>query len=52
MAKRKRNAHHEPTVAPGMDTHDPLEEKATEEEIDKGDYTSVTRLFADRTPAD
>ncbi|WP_219839286.1 hypothetical protein [Paenibacillus sp. R14(2021)] len=39
----------EPTIAPGMNTHDPLEKKATEEEIEKGDYTSVTRLFLDRT---
>lgn len=40
----------EPVIAPGMNTHDELEEKATEEEIAKGDYTSVTRLFLDRTP--
>ncbi len=52
MANRKRNAKHEPTVAPGMDTHDPLEKKANEQEIEKGDYTSVTRLFLDRTPDD
>ncbi|MBP1967136.1 hypothetical protein [Paenibacillus aceris] len=42
----------EPTIAPGMNTHDPLEEKATEEEIEKGDATSVTRLYLDRTPED
>lgn len=42
----------EPTIAPGMNTHDPLEEKATDEEIEKGDTTSVTRLYLDRTPED
>ncbi|WP_187273910.1 hypothetical protein [Paenibacillus sp. N3.4] len=42
----------EPTIAPGMNTHDPLEEKATEEEIEKDESTSVTRLYLDRTPED
>lgn len=42
----------EPTMAPGMNTSDPLEEKASEEDIRKGDYTEVTRLFLDRTPED
>ncbi|MBO7747036.1 hypothetical protein I8J29_22800 [Paenibacillus sp. MWE-103] len=42
----------EPKFAPGMNTHDPLEKKATEEEIEKGDSTSVTRLYLDRTPED
>ncbi|WP_169507489.1 hypothetical protein [Paenibacillus harenae] len=42
----------EPTVAPGMNTHDEIEEKATEKEIQEGDSTSVTRLFLDRTPED
>ncbi|MDF2958407.1 MAG: hypothetical protein K0S39_142 [Paenibacillus sp.] len=43
---------HEPTVAPGMNTHDPLEEKATSEEVEEGESTSVTRLYVDRTPED
>jgi len=43
---------HEPTIAPGMNTHDPLEEKATEEEVSRNDSTSVTRLYVDRTPED
>ncbi|MED4604172.1 hypothetical protein P9314_26445 [Paenibacillus validus] len=43
---------HEPTVAPGMNTHDPLEEKATEQEVRQGESTPVTRLFVDRTPDD
>jgi len=42
----------EPTIAPGMNTHDPLEEKATGEEIEEGESTSVTRLFVDRTLGD
>lgn len=41
-----------PTIAPGMNTSDELEEKATEEEIQQGHTTSVTRLFVDRTPED
>ena len=44
--------HHEPSIAPGMNMHDVLEEKATEEEKEKGESTSVTRLFIDRTPND
>lgn len=52
MADHKRPSADEPTVAPGMNTHDQLEEKATAEEVQKGDYTSVTRLFLDRTPED
>lgn len=43
---------HEPTIAPGMNTHDPLEEEATDREVRQGDSTSVTRLFVDRTPED
>ncbi|MCI3919563.1 hypothetical protein MO973_04870 [Paenibacillus sp. TRM 82003] len=41
-----------PTVAPGMNTHDALEKKATEEDIRRDDATPVTRLFLDRTPED
>jgi hypothetical protein len=37
-----------PTVAPGMNTHDLLEEKASA----GAPSTSVTRLFLDRTPND
>ncbi|MFS0917742.1 hypothetical protein [Brevibacillus sp. 179-C 1.1 NHS] len=50
MEKKRDSAEHEPTVAPSMYGHDPLEEKATDEEVEKGDYTRVTRLFLDRTP--
>jgi hypothetical protein len=40
----------EPTIAPGMNMHDRLEEKPTEKEIEEHDTTSVTRLYLDRTP--
>lgn len=52
QASEEQAQPHEPTVAPGMNTHDPLEEKATEENIREGESTSVTRLFLDRTPED
>jgi len=42
----------EPTVAPGMNTSDALEEKATEHEVEQGQSTEVTRLYLDRTPED
>jgi len=41
---------HEPTIAPSIDTHNTLEEEASEEEIEAGNSTEVTRLFLDRTP--
>jgi hypothetical protein len=41
---------HEPNIAPGMSDHQELEEKAAEEEINEGDFTSVTQLYLDRTP--
>jgi hypothetical protein len=43
---------HEPTIAPGMNMHDQLEEKPTDKEKEEGDTTSVTRLYLDRTPED
>ncbi|MDQ0900329.1 MULTISPECIES: hypothetical protein [unclassified Paenibacillus] len=52
MKDKSQSNHNEPTIAPGMNTHDPLEKKATEEDIEKGDVTSVTRLYLDRTPED
>ncbi|USG63933.1 hypothetical protein NDK47_17435 [Brevibacillus ruminantium] len=52
MQKDKSQKHEEPSVAPGMNMHDPIEEKAAPEEIKEGDFTSVTRLFLDRTPDD
>ncbi|WP_167746989.1 hypothetical protein [Cohnella luojiensis] len=42
----------EPTIAPGMDTHNALEAEATEIEKESGDTTEVTHLYLDRTPED
>lgn len=50
--KEETRQPYEPTIAPGMNTHDPLEEKATEEEVRCGDATPVSRLYLDRTPED
>jgi hypothetical protein len=38
----------QPTLAPGMEM-DELDQPATDKEIARNDYTSVTRLFIDRT---
>jgi hypothetical protein len=46
------NENEEPTLSAAMNTHDELEEKATDEEKAKGDSTKVTKLFLDRTPED
>ncbi|MFK7692594.1 hypothetical protein [Paenibacillus sp. HJGM_3] len=46
------NKHEEPTIAPGMNMHDELEEKASEEEVQRGESTSVTRLYVDLTQED
>lgn len=46
----KRNDEEEPTVAPGMDSPEMLREEATEEEVERGDYTEVTQFIIDRTP--
>lgn len=40
-----------PSFAPGMEL-DNLKEKATPEEIERGDSTSVTNLILDRTGDD
>lgn len=52
MTAEQRNDGREPSVAPGMNTHDVLEEKASERDIEQGEYTEVTRLYVDRTPED
>lgn len=51
MRKEKRNHEDEPEFAPGLE-QDSLKENATEEEIDKGDFTPVTSLILDRTGDD
>lgn len=54
MVKRGKEARrkHEPSIAPGMSTHDPLEEEASATEVQAGESTPVTRLYWDRTPRD
>lgn len=43
------NNEKEPTVAPGIDTHNTLEAEATEEDKENENTTEVTRLYIDRT---
>ncbi|WML44779.1 hypothetical protein [Neobacillus sp. PS3-40] len=47
MSKRKGFRKNEPTIAPGMDDQEELEQKASEKEIEKGEFTSVTTLSFD-----
>jgi hypothetical protein len=47
MVKGKGKRKQEPTVAPGMDDREELEQKPTEEEMKRGDYTEVTALSWD-----
>lgn len=44
MMKKRRE---DPTVAPGMDDHEELNQDASNEEIKKDDYTEVTTLSYD-----
>lgn len=37
----------EPTLAPGIDEEEELNQEATEEDIEEGDYTQVTRVILD-----
>ncbi len=44
----KKNKHiKESKIAPGIDDQEELNKDATEEEIEKGDYTEVTTLSYD-----
>jgi hypothetical protein len=43
----KKEKHNEPTIANGMDDQEELEQKASKEEIAKGDYTKVVTLSFD-----
>jgi hypothetical protein len=36
-----------PTIAPGMDDQEELEQSASDTEVEKGEYTSVTTLSLD-----
>lgn len=44
---RKRRKKNDPTIAPGMDDHEELNQNASDKEIQKGEYTRVTRLSYD-----
>ncbi|WP_449539795.1 hypothetical protein [Ferdinandcohnia sp. Marseille-Q9671] len=46
MKKREKN-NEEPTIAVGMDTEGDLQQDATMEEVESGDYTNVTTLSLD-----
>lgn len=48
---KKQKKQSGPNFAPGMEL-DNLKEKATPEEIERGDSTSVTNLILDRTGDD
>jgi hypothetical protein len=45
--KRNKKEHDFPTVAPGMDDDEELNEKATKEEMARGEYTKVVTLSFD-----
>ncbi|MBS4208910.1 hypothetical protein [Bacillus sp. FJAT-50079] len=45
--RKKHFKKEEATVAPGMNDQEELDESATEEEIRKGEYTSVTTMSWD-----
>jgi hypothetical protein len=47
LKKKNPEQETERTVAPGFNYADEINESATDEEIEKGDYTSVTRLSLD-----
>lgn len=43
----KKNKKKEPTLAPGLDDQEELEQSASEKEVERGEYTSVTTLSFD-----
>lgn len=47
MDKEKDHKKKEPTLAPGMDDQEELEQSASKEEIEHGEYTRVTTLSYD-----
>lgn len=47
MTKRKEEMDRKPTIAPGMDDQEELEQSATEKEVEQGEFTSVTTLSYD-----
>jgi hypothetical protein len=47
MPKEKKKNYQGPTLAPGMNDQDELEQSASENEVEKGEYTRVTTLSYD-----
>lgn len=45
--EKKVSEEKKPTIAPGMNDQEELEERATKKEIARGDYTKVTTLSFD-----
>jgi hypothetical protein len=43
----RKNAHNGPTLAPGMDDTEELNQEATENEMKNGEFTEVTVLSND-----
>ncbi|MBA4538789.1 hypothetical protein H1Z61_17060 [Bacillus aquiflavi] len=47
MSKKKQIQENTPTIAPGMNDDEELNEKASKQEIKQNNYTSVTTLSYD-----
>lgn len=47
MAKENGKKQNNPTIAPGMDDQEELEKSATQKEVEREEYTSVTTLSFD-----
>ncbi|MGZ4161595.1 MAG: hypothetical protein ACXVNF_12490 [Neobacillus sp.] len=47
MKNKIVNKQMKPTLAPGMDDQEELNQSATEKEVERGEYTSVTTLSYD-----
>ncbi|AIE60051.1 hypothetical protein [Bacillus methanolicus] len=47
MKDKKTQNNTEPTIAPGIDDNEELEQKASADEVRRGEYTSVTTLSYD-----
>jgi hypothetical protein len=47
MPKEKQSNKQGPTLAPGMNDQDELEQSASDREVEQGEFTSVTTLSYD-----
>jgi hypothetical protein len=52
VSDQKQREQDEPTVANGIDNDEELDEKATEEEISKGNFTRVVSLVNNEVEPD